>query len=291
MGSLIKQRSPVDGEQIMGLQDFGFVLYPDAETELEIPYVNNRFKLGSSSETKSGLTSQQKTKFENAFGVDFDTPDGQEFLSNWRIKINHLTTPVDRLNIEHEFNLCILQANDGMGIVNMKGTQNDDELARLPFVLIDENNELADKVTRTMTRNQAISELNNLQVKNKEKLVKIAKYLFNLNAEFTVEAAYVKLDEFITSKTSNGETFLKTLKLDDEWIETTVLVKDSMNAGIIRRGEDQYYFNNASGVKLGRTIEEIVKFLSNPDNQDQLGIGSKNDQPYSLKSQLKNKIN
>ena len=175
-----------------------------------------------------------------------------------------------------------------MGLVNM----GQDEMAKMfPFELIDENKETDQKHSRVTIRNEAIAALQELSIKSKEKMVKIAKYLFNLNAEITDKNAYIKLDEFILSKGSNAEMFLQTLKLDPEWVETTVLVKDAMNAGFIRRGEDQYYINVASQIKMGRSIEEITKYLMNPDNQDQLGTGSKNDQPYSLRTQFKNRIN
>ena len=43
---------------------------------------------------------------------------------------------------------------------------------------------------------------------------------------------------------------------------------------------------------LDPLIEEeyVVKYLNNPDNQDQLGTGGKNDQPYSIQAQLKQLI-
>ncbi len=287
MGAFIKQRNPEQGEEVMGLEKTGFVLYPDAETEVEIPYVNNKFKLGNSQETKFGLTKKKQELFENHFGVTFDSPEGKEFLGNYRIVIKHLTTPIDRLKVEHDFNMSILEANGGLGLVHLG---KEDDTRRYPFVLVDEETELEDKVTRKMTRNAAITELNNLQVKNKTKMVNIAKYLFNLNSDFNDIVAYDRLDEYIMGSAKNCEIFLQTLKLDNEWVDTTVLVKDCMSYGFIRKGEDQYYTNHASGVKLGRTIEEIVKFLNDPNNQDQLGIGKNTDQPYSLRTQLKQKI-
>lgn len=287
MGSYIKQRSPNPGEQIMGLQEFGYVVFPDSKTEFEIPFVNNRFKLGSDPTTKFGLTKKQQEKFENHFGVSFDSDEGKEFLSNYKIEINHLATPVDTGNIEHEFMASILKANDGLGLVNI-GTTQDNTL--YPFVLVDEQQEVAEKVSRNVTRNEAVSKLQELR-KNGKKMIKIAKYLFNLNLTITEEQAYLQLNDFIYNSFKDSERFIDVLDTDEEWLDTTVTVKDAINAGIIRKGEDQVYINFANQAKLGRTVEEVTKFLNNPDNQDMLGTGGTKDQPYSIKYQLKQKIN
>lgn len=287
MGSFIRQREPNPGEDIMGLQNHGYVLYPDAQTELEIPYVNNRFRLGKSKETKWGLTNAQLKEFENYFGVDFETESGQKFLEDWRITLDHLANPVDMGNMQHKFSQTILIGNDGMGLVNL----GDDEGAKLfPFVLVDEQKEIEGKVSRKVTKNNALRELSDLEIKDKKLMIKVAKYLFNLNLDLTAIQAYDKLDDFINQSTSNAEQFLKALKIDKEWMDTTVLVKDAMNAQIIRRGEDQVYVNFANQQRLGRNMEEVVKYLNNPDNQDQLGSGGKNDHPYSIQAQLKQLI-
>lgn len=286
MGSYIKQRSPNPGEIIMGLEEFGYVVFPDSKTEFEIPFVNNRFRLGSDPTTKFGLTKNQQQKFENHFGVMFDSEEGKEFLSNYRIEISHQVTPVDTTNIEHEFMYSILKANDGLGLINVGTSQ---ETTLYPFALIDEVQETQEKVSRTATRNEAVSKLQELK-KDGKKMIKIAKYIFNLNLTITEDQAYLQLNDFIYSSFKDSEKFLNILNVDNEWLDTTVTVKDAMNAGIIRKGEDQVYVNFANGAKLGRTIEEVTKFLNNPDNQDMLGTGGNKDQPYSIKYQLKQKL-
>lgn len=290
MGNYIKQREPNPKEDIMGLQNHGYVLYPDAQTELEIPYVNNRFKLGNSKETKWGLTKAQQEEFEQYFGVEFDSQSGKEFLDSWKITISHLSNPVDSDNMIHKFNQVILRGNDGMGLVNYN-VENQEEAKLYPFLLVDEDREIENKVNRKVSKNQAISALTELEIKDKKLMVRVAKYLFNMNSQVTDLQAYDKLDEYINSSYANAEQFLKTLKVDKEWMETSVIVKDAMNAQIIRRGEDQVYVNYANQTKLGRNIEEVVKYLNNPDNQDQLGTGGKNDPPYSIRTQLKQIIN
>lgn len=292
MGNLIKQRAPVEGETLMGLEQFGYVMFPYAKTEFEIPYVNGKFKLGNQDTkekgvTKFGLTQKQQEEFEHFFGVQFDSEEGKEFLDKYRIVIDHQTNPFDEANIEHKFIGSVLKANDGLGLVDINTEQ---DVTRYPFVLIDEETELEQKVNRNITRNEAIGQLQTLRLDGK-KMIRIAKYLFDLNLDINETQAYAQLNDFIMAKFQNAEVFVTALTLDDEWIDTYVAVKDARHSGIIRRQEDGIYINNANQVKLGRTLEEITKFLNNPDNQDILGTGGKNDPPYSIKAQLKHKLN
>lgn len=279
MGSFIKQRSPVDGETVLGLEKHGYVMFPDAETEVEIPYVNNQFKLG--------LTKKEQKEFEDYFGYDFESEEGKEFLGNYRIKISHTVNPFDETNMERKFVAKILRANDGLGLVDINSTQ---DVTRYPFVLVDEEQEMELKTNRNITRNEAITQLQNLKNLNPKKLVRISKYLFDLNVEVTENQAYNQVNDYIMGTFENARLFLTSLSLDEEWLDTYVTVKDARNTGIIRKGEDQVYVNHANGAKLGRTLEEVTKFLNNPDNADILGTGGKNDTPYSIKYQLKHKL-
>lgn len=289
MGSFIKQRSPVEGEEIMGLEKFGYVMFPDSVTTIEIPYVNGRHKLGNYSEkdaTKFGLTKKQQGDFENFFGVQFESPEGKKFLEEYQISISHLTNPFDESDMKQAFEMQILRANDGMGLVDVNTTQ---DVTRYPFVLVDEQQELEVKTNRNTTRNAALGKLESLN-EDKAKLVRVAKYLFNA-LDITPKQAYNLLNDFIFDKFENADKFTKALSLNDEWMDTYITVKDAIHAGIIRRQEDGWYVNHANQEKLGKTVEEITKYLEHPDNLSTLGAGSKNDQPYSIKAQLKHKLN
>lgn len=290
MGSYIKQRTPQEGEEIMGLERFGYVMFPDSTTTLEIPYMNGRHKLGNYSgkdATKFGLTSKQQTEFEDYFGVKFDTPEGFKFLNEYQISISHLTNPFDENDIKQKFEMTVMKANDGMGLVDVNTTQ---DVTRYPFVLVDEQQEIEVKTNRNVTRNEAIVKLEKLN-EDKKKIVRVAKYIFNLNLDITPVQAYNQLNDFIFDKFQNCDTFNQALGLDDEWVDTFVTVKDAIHSGIIRRQEDGWYVNNANTEKLGKTVEEITRYLNHPDNAGTLGTGGTKDAPYSIKAQLKHKLN
>lgn len=278
MTTLIKQRNPNPGESLMGLEKLDYVLFPECDTSLEIPQIRGKFNLG--------LTEDQQKTFEDYFGVKFETDEGKKWLSEYVINLRHDVNPRDHNKMEHLFDLAVLKANGGMGIVQFN--DNEDEIGRFPFVATDQEKELDQKVNKKQLRNRGIEALENLST-NKTNLVKITKYIFDTgNTDLDFNLAYDKLDDYING--GQSAKFLAVLKLDPDYIDTVVTVKDAMGHGIIRLSADQWYVNYSNGTKLGRNLEEIIKYLNNPQNQDQLGTGSKDDTPYSIKRQLKEKI-
>ena len=45
-----------------------------------------------------------------------------------------------------------------------------------------------------------------------------------------------------------------------------------------------------SGIKYGAQFEDIVTYLGDLNNQEELGLGKETDRPESIKAQIKNKI-
>ena len=98
-----------------------------------------------------------------------------------------------------------------------------------------------------------------------------------------------RLEEFISKNTNNAEKFLEVVKLEPEYLETVVKVKEAIFRGIIRVGVDGKYILSMSGTVLGRSEEEVIQFCLNPSNIDIVGTGGKTDTPSSLTSQLNDK--
>jgi hypothetical protein len=89
---------------------------------------------------------------------------------------------------------------------------------------------------------------------------------------------------------SNAENFLKVIRLDPEYVDSVITVKAAIARNIIRLTPDKWYVNYINQTKLGRNIDEIVKFLTNPQNQDQMGTDKDTDSAYSIKRQLKESL-
>lgn len=275
--TLIKQREPRKNDEMMGLQEAGFVLFPETETVLEIPFVNGKYHLG--------LTPEETKSFEAHFGVTFDSEAGQEFLEDYRIVLNHDINAYSKGNMDSQFQLKVLKANKGMGVVRFN--EEDDPHETAPFIATTEEFEVETRVNKKAIRNQALAALQNLMDKSQPKLIRLARYLFDVNHNMDAQTAYDRSDEYITENIGNAENFLRAIKLDPEYIDAVITVKMAIARGIIRLAQDKWYVNHLDQTKLGRNVEEIVTFLTNPQNFDQMGVGNDNDSAFAIKRQLK----
>jgi hypothetical protein len=285
MAVIIKQRSPRAEEAasgiLMGLEKAGMVLFPNCTTEFEIPFVNNRYQLGLDD------SPELKAEFEKHFNVKFDTREGLDFLDSYTIRLNHDVQSRDYKHIEHKFDMHILKVNKGMGYVAFS---NDDleENGFFPFIVADDQRDMEQRVSQKALKVKAFAELDKLSTKEK-RMIQVAEYIFDLNVRITPALAFDRLSDLVQT-TTGAAKFSETLKLDPEYIDTVITVKRAMNRNIIRLSKDQWYVNYANQTKLGRNMDEVVKYLSNPQNQDQLGFGKDDDQPYSIRRQLKEAI-
>jgi len=283
MSALLKQISPDRNDTLMGLEEIGLSVFPGCETVMEIPMINGKFNIGSNQEMLE--------KFEKHFGVTFDGPDGQKFLSEYRIVINHDIMSFDYKNPEHEFILYILKVNNGMGLVAM------DEIAienspinTFKFLLSDENKDLNSRIAKKELKLTAYNRLNEMNDTKGLRMINIAKYLFPESSGIgnNKQVAFDKLEEYISQNHENMEKFLEATRLDQEYVDTVIKVKEAMYRNIIRRGVDGAYVLHATQTKLGRNQDEVIQYCLSPENKDIVGYGMDSDLPYSLSTQLKN---
>jgi len=285
MSIVIKQR--VAHNNPKGFEEIGFAIFPDCSSEVQIPFVNNKYVLGFDGET------EKQQYFEGLLGVKFDTPEGLEFLDNYRITFNH------EINIlgsspKNEFDIHLIKANKGFGLIKMTD-EDEGPVDNTIFQIFDEKKEMDSKITKKAIIYEAISEIQKLWDGNRIKLVLVAKYLFEINAGVTSEQiAYDKLTDYVqVDKTirsaENAQRVLKALKVDSDYMDAVVDTKTAMAKNIIRL-VDGWYVNHATQTKLGRNLEDTVIFLNNPNNQDEFGTGGVSDSPHTIKTQLKNSL-
>ncbi len=284
MATTIKQRTSNNNPK--GFDQLGFVLFPDCTSEVEIPFINNRFITGFENNL------EKKKYFEDRLGVRFDTEQGQEFLDNYRIRFNH------EINIKgsspfDEFDLWLIKANNGFGLIKIGEEESPTE--DTIFVFFDEEKEMIESVTRKSIVNRAAREIEDLWDGNRAKLVLIAKYLFEVNSGISSELiAYNKLTDFISldkpvRNAENAQIVLRAFKADPDYMDTTVDTKTAIAKNIIRFS-DGWYVNHITQTKLGRNIEDTITFLNNPQNQDEFGTGGAEDSVHTIKAQLKNSL-
>jgi hypothetical protein len=287
MATILQQIAPSPGEHLMGLEKLGMSVFPDCMTSFQIPLKHGKYNIGLDGKENQALRKQ----FENYFNVEFDSPAGQEWLGDYQINISHEMMAFDPKRIEDRFTLHVLRVNDGMSIVAMNSQVRENAIVdNYKWAISDEHQELETRVNKKEIKINAYRELGNLNDANNNRLILIAKYLFPNGSGVgqSKTLAFDKLEDFINNKnTDNAQKFLTVLKLDVEYMDTVVKIKESMFKNIIRMGADGQYVLYASGTKLGRNEEEVITYCTNPANRDLVGYGDKDDLPYSLSALLK----
>lgn len=263
-----------------GFEDLDFSVLPNCVSSLVIPFVGNRYQIGLEKGSK------EYKYFEEKLNVIFDSPEGQEFLDNYEIVLDHELTILQNTP-KGEFDLHLLKYHKGFGVVKM------DENVVGPvdsyvFELKDEKREQDKKYTQLRVKNEAVAALEDLNTSSKARLRLIAEYLSEPTSGISTDIiAYNRLSDFILENKDNAARFLRALKEDSDLIDTTVTVKQALSRNIIRM-VNRNYINVATQNVLGRNFEEVVEFLNAPENRLELGNGKETDEPYSIKMQLRN---
>ena len=288
MSVTLKQIPSDPTQNLMGLENFGFSVFPGCSTNFEIPWINGRPNIGLTDKKDKDL----KDKFEKFWGVEFESDRGREFLASYEIRINHDIGAFDpEKNLKDAWDLHLIKVNNGMGIIAVDDdVVNEVAVNNFKFKLTDENKDLEAKITKKQITLKAGAKLQELYESNTNRIVLFAKYIFPAGSGIaTKNLAFSRLEDFISKNTNNAEKFLEVVKLEPEYLETVVKVKEAIFRGIIRVGVDGKYILSMSGTVLGRSEEEVIQFCLNPSNIDIVGTGGKTDTPSSLTSQLNDK--
>jgi len=272
----------------LGLEKYGMAKWEGSDTVLDIPKVNGRYNF-------SNIPPDELKAFQEFFGVDFESKEGKEFLDDYQIRISSGITALDMKNVEHRFQRYVLESMQTLVAPSLEAALS--PMARFKYYIADEVAETESRISKKEMLYEAATKLFTLKQDSPKYMVALAKYLLPANAGIGDSAvlAFDKLDKFINNeleinaiKFSNARTFLATLKLDKEFIYVTVDVKMGILKNILRRDSDGWYFNTASGTKYGKNVSEIVDFLTNPKNIEELGTGTGSDAPYALRMLLRN---
>ena len=129
-------------------------------------------------------------------------------------------------------------------------------------------------------RNKALSELQKLFDKNKNKLFYIAKVLDPNSAQYKKstpnDIIYDNMDKYINGdlvekdKRKTAQKFLDAANLDMEALKIKAIVKDAGYYKIISTKADGFIYHIEKGALLGRTASDVVEYLKNPLNEEVL---------------------
>jgi len=282
----IKQLKSSPDDKLMGLEKNGLMVFPNCQSHFEIPMIQGVPYIGQNKEEYK----EAIKRFEEYFNQDFSSKEGIEWLKNYVVVIDHDLNGYNPMNVEDQFILHILKVHKGFGIVAINSVELDEApISTFQFILSDDNKDLEARVNKKEIKLSAFTKLSDLWNSNTGRLITLAKYLFSANSGIgqNKQLAFDKLEDFISKSTENANIFLRATQQDPEYVETVVDIKDAIYRGIVRKENDGQYKLHANGTSLGRTEDEVIHFLMKSENKDLLGYGLEDDQPYSIKSQLK----
>lgn len=282
MSITIKQLPPAPGEELMGLEKEGLSMFPGCESTFEIPLIQGKPNVK--------FTEEEKAFFEGVFKQDFDSPEGQEWLRNYTIKISHDLTALDPKNPEHQFIVFVLKQNNGMGLIAMNPEDIENAaINTFKFIVSDEMKEVGERVSKKEIKMSAYKKLMELYESNTQRLITLAKHIFPANSGIgeNKQLAFDKLEDYISQNNVNAEQFNRLCSQDPDYIATVVKIKTAIYKNVIRKGQDGLYYLYSTNTKMGRTEDEVIAFLTNVSNKDLLGYDIEDDLPYSVSAQLK----
>lgn len=269
----------------LGLEKQGLQIFENAEVTTEIPIKNGKLVYT--------LTPEEKEIVEAHYGMKLDDPAN---IQDWidRVPISIKST-IDALDDKNPVD--ILKKGVLLGSGKLAPSLEDvkaDPMADYTYVLFTEAQEDSEKLSVHKRYHLAIQDLLKLQ-KKRIKLLAVAKYILpsSVGIRNNEEKAYVKLTEWLDgevekiTKSAAIAKFKQVLEMDELELFTTVDFKEAFAKNIIRRNGDGYFYNTISQTAYGKNQAECITFLTNPKNQDELGLNDKDDKDYSIRYQLK----
>lgn len=260
--------------------------FENAVITTEIPLKNGRIQYR--------LSKQEKELVEEHYGLELDN-------------VSHTSEWLDRVTLNTKPTIDVISADDPESILkkgillanntyapSLEAAQ--DVMKGYKFVIYDQSQEEGQKFTLNEVYHKAIVELSKL-VKKKKKLLAVAKYVLpaTTGIQDNEQRAYNLLTEFLDgkfegkSRRKSIDEFLDALYMDETRLFVTIDFKEALLKNIIRTDADRYYINPLSGNRYGKTRDEVIDFLCDPVNQEELGLNHKDDKPYAIRYQLKNK--
>jgi hypothetical protein len=148
------------------------------------------------------------------------------------------------------------------------------------FYLDTEKETLTTRTELTKIKNKALTSLQNLFDGNTTKLLYVAKIVDADSIQYTTntpnDILYENMDEYITgngaesNKKRAAKQFLEVSQLDMEELKIRALIKDGLYYRFITTKAGGWIEPLDSGIRLGKRPSEVLEFLKDPKNEEQL---------------------
>lgn len=260
-----------------GFENTGKSLYPNTSIGFSIPVFAGKFY--------HGLKESEIEKVEEYYGCKFDSPEGRDLFGTLSFKIPD--SPIG-FDLDTPDQLLSYRLAVSLGIIAETKSDTEDPLNSSYFYIV--NSKLEEELNASINEieGEVIADLTIMKRKEKDKLIKLSKYLFETYDILDENKAYNKIFNFVKANTksnNNIEIVKAALDLDEEEINLVVDIKEAISRSILAKNNKGFYYNKVSSTELGKNLEEIKLFLL--QNSDELGTGGKDDSVYSIRRQLK----
>ena len=276
MGKVVTIRQNLNAPKIMGMEKIGISMFPNTSVGFSIPFINGEFI--------HGLEKDEIKKVQDHYGINFNSEKGKEFYSALTMTI---PTGVYTLDLENPKDLLFYKVTLKTGAIapNLEATKS--EMCKSLFYYYNSEEEEKLVATETSKMVEAITTLGKIKDKTPDRLIILAKYLLKKN-KFTTDTAFNALSAKIIKDLKFINAFNSALGTDEKLVKTTVQVIEAVDRSIIRRNSKTGQFvNPITTTEYGRNLDEVIAFLLNPKNADELGTGGDKDKPGSLQNLLK----
>lgn len=281
----IQIKQAKSGDFKLGLEREGLSHFVNTQSTYEIPYIKGKFQ--------ADLTEEQIKIVENHYGYTWNGSTKEDFEFWSSLTLPPLKHRMAAFSVTEPEDIILVGVLKYMGVAAPSLGESQNAMGNYKFVIHNQKEEEAHKTSIFENRHMAIANL--FKIKDQKKfLVALCKYLLPANASIigmTKERAYNLLSEFVEGKHGKAkeslDRFNAATSLNKELLYVTVDFKDAYRKNIIRKNDRNMFYNALSGTEYGKNEEAAIEFLLDPKNQDELGLDSKDDKPYSIRKQLK----
>jgi len=146
----------------------------------------------------------------------------------------------------------------------------DPEYVNVKYAFSRTGEEESNKAKIKKEKNRAIAELTKIE-ENKNRLLILGKFIFGnqISEDITTDSLYNLLSDFIEGdkKGADIRKFIAATERTTEELQVKITVDEAERYKVIRLREGNYQRGN---ITLGRSIPEVVKYLSNIENSHEL---------------------
>lgn len=282
-------KAPTNIDKVLGFDKYQEGKFPGTKTVI-IPFkqMNGQYRHGVTNET-------DRQFIEDKFfgGQSLESEVAKEYYRTCSVELNPDITFFDTENPESLLKFYIAVSAEEI-VAKSRADAKSKSMSVRPFIVEDGVEVKKEQLSVRQKVNKARAKLAELETEPTYMVV-LAKYLAPSNAGITNEQnAYIYLDDLLTGKyTDDSELvavnrFNQALSVDKEILYVASDVKEAIYKNVIRK-QGGVFTNPISQTPYGRTEEEVVNFLSQDMNQEELGTGTPLDKPYSVRFQLKNR--